>query len=567
MLRITQLKLKEGHSPEAIEKKLRQMLGISPGDFLTFTIRKKSLDARKKPELFFVYTVDFTVKNEEKIKKKLKNKVQEVTEKAYVLPQILPQKGEKLVTQSPYVPSSPTLCPLAHRPVIAGSGPAGLFCAYLLAQAGFAPLVLERGACMAERVEDVKRFWETGILDTQSNVQFGEGGAGTFSDGKLNTLVKDPIGRNRYVLETFVKFGAPQDILYEQKPHIGTDILSEVVVNMRRAIEKLGGTFLFRYQLTDIDTAGRRIQINHEEWMEAEVLILALGHSARDTFRMLYERNLHMEAKSFAVGVRVEHPQKVIDTSQYGREDRRGLAAASYKLTEKLSNGRGVYSFCMCPGGYVVNASSEEGHLAVNGMSYHGRAGENANSAIIVTVTPEDFKQFARDNAQDEKDNPCVSSLHPLSGIAFQRDLEKRAWQAGEGKIPVQRYEDFCAQRPSTETGKVRPNLKGAYTLGDVRQIFPEKLSASLEEGIRRMDKKIHGFADGDTLLSGVESRTSSPVRIPRDEQFVSSIPWIYPCGEGAGYAGGITSAAMDGMKVAEAVIRHFALEFSPRHP
>ena len=525
MLRITQFKLPVEHTEQQLRERLAKTLRIAPDDLISYSIRKRSLDARKKPELFYVYTIDFHTKKENMVLRHMKNKVQKKSEKTYRIP----EHGAE---------------PLPDRPLVVGSGPAGLFCAYLLALSGMRPLVLERGASVRERQRDVEEFWETGILNTKSNVQFGEGGAGTFSDGKLNTLVKDPVGRNRFVLETFVSFGAPEGILYEQKPHIGTDILTTVVENMRNRIIELGGEFCFHTQLTDIFPEEHAVEINGERKIPAGPAVLAVGHSARDTFEMLYRRRLRMEAKSFAVGVRVEHPQRMIDESQYGRARRGNLPAAAYKLTEKLENGRGVYTFCMCPGGYVVNASSEEGRLAVNGMSYHDRAGENANSAVIVTVSPEDY-----------------GSEHPLAGIAFQRELEERAWQEGQGRIPVQRFCDFRKNQISTGPGRIRPNMKGAYRFANVRNIFPDVISESIEQGICAMDHKIRGFADGDALLSGVESRTSSPVRIVRGENFTSDIPWIYPCGEGAGYAGGITSAAMDGMKVAEAVIKRYAAE------
>lgn len=495
---------------------------MSRKDLGQYYIRKRSLDARKKPELYYVYSIDVEIKNEERVLKSMKGKVQKVS----VHPYCVPEHGTER---------------LSDRPVIIGSGPAGLFCAYLLAREGYRPLIIERGAPVRERRKDVEKFWETGVLDPSSNVQFGEGGAGTFSDGKLNTLVKDPAGRNRFVLETFVKFGAPEDILWEQKPHIGTDILIDVVETMRREIEKMGGEFRFHSQVTDLIPEEKVLIINDEEKIRAGAAVLAIGHSARDTFYMLCERGFDMDAKAFAVGVRVEHPQRLIDENMYGRDNRGNLPAASYKLTEKLDNGRGVYTFCMCPGGYVVNASSEPGCLAVNGMSYHGRAGENANSAVIVTVTPQDY-----------------GTDHPLSGVEFQRELERRAWEEGSGCVPVQRFEDFCANKKTVELGCIKPNIKGHYRLGNVRNIFPEELSLSIQEGIGAMDHKIRGFADKDVLLSGVESRTSSPVRINRDDGFRSNIPWVYPCGEGAGYAGGITSAAMDGVKVAEALVRKF---------
>ena len=509
MLRITQLKLPAEHTEQQLKERLIKTLRISPDDLIRYSIRKRSLDARKKPELYYVYTIDFQTKKESTVLRYMKNKVQKVSDKAYRLP----ENGTETAP---------------GRPIVVGSGPAGLFCAYLLALSGMRPVVLERGASVRERQHDVEQFWSTGVLNTKSNVQFGEGGAGTFSDGKLNTLVKDSNGRNRFVLETFVSFGAPEEILYEQKPHIGTDILTDVVETMRKRIIELGGDFRFHTQMTDIFPEEHAIEINGEKKMTAGPTVLAVGHSARDTFEMLHRRRLEMEAKSFAVGVRVEHLQKTIDASQYGRED--------------MDNGRGAYTFCMCPGGYVVNASSEEGRLAVNGMSYHDRAGENANSAVIVTVTPDDF-----------------GSAHPLAGIDFQRGLEERAWEAGEGLIPVQLFRDFRRNQQSTEPGRILPCMKGGYRFANVRSIFPEEIAASIEQGICAMDHKIRGFADGDVLLSGVESRTSSPVRIVRDENFTSRIPWVYPCGEGAGYAGGITSAAMDGMKVAEAIIRRYA--------
>lgn len=523
MLRITQLKLPVGHTEEQLKKKLLKAAHMKENDLKTYTIRKRSLDARKRPELYYVYTVDFSATDEGRILRHLKGKVQKSIEKTYRVP----EHGSE---------------PLSGRAAVIGSGPAGLFCAYLLAKEGYHPLVIERGAPVNKRREDVQKFWETGRLNTVSNVQFGEGGAGTFSDGKLNTLVKDPIGRNQFVLETFVKFGAPEDILWEQKPHIGTDILINVVEAMRNEIIHLGGEFRFYSQVTDIQPEKKCIIVNNTETIKSGATVLAVGHSARDTFQMLYDKGVPMESKSFAVGVRVEHPQQLIDESAYGRAQRGGLPAAAYKLAEKLENGRGVYTFCMCPGGYVVNASSEEGHLAVNGMSYHDRAGKNANSAVIVTVTKNDY-----------------GSDHPLAGVEFQRILEKRAWEEGKGSIPVQRFADFCAGKKSSSFGSITPSMKGAFAFGNVRNIFPCELAASLEAGIRGMDRKIHGFAGGDVLLSGVESRTSSPVRILRGDDFTSSVSWIYPCGEGAGYAGGITSAAMDGLKVAEAVIKKFA--------
>lgn len=395
MIRINQLKLQIPHTEEALEKKIQKTLHLKKGDSFTYRIHRQSLDARRKPELFYVYTVDVTVSNENAILKHCKGNIQKVEEKHYQIP----SHGTET---------------LNARPVVIGSGPSGLFCAYLLALEGYRPLILERGACVEERKKDVDRFWETGVLDPSSNVQFGEGGAGTFSDGKLNTLVKDKTGRNHFVLETFVKFGADEDILYAHKPHIGTDVLIDVVSQMRQEIISLGGEFCFHTQVTDVDLTSKTLKLVHlsensAEEVSAGAAVFAIGHSARDTFEMLYKHQIPMRAKSFAVGVRIEHPQTLIDHSQYGRDRGNDLPAAAYKLTENLDNGRGVYTFCMCPGGYVVNASSEEHRLAVNGMSYHDRAGENANSAVIVTVTPDDF-----------------GSDHPLAGISFQRSLEEK---------------------------------------------------------------------------------------------------------------------------------------------
>ena len=431
-----------------------------------------------------------------------------------------------------------------HRPVVIGAGPAGLFCAYLLAREGYRPLVLERGKKVGERTEDVLHFWKTGVLDPTSNVQFGEGGAGTFSDGKLNTLVKDPVGRSRFVLDTFVSFGAPEKITYESKPHIGTDILSDVIAAMREEILQLGGTFEFENCVTDIRVADQKIkavEINHNAWMETEVCVLALGHSARDTFEMLQKTGLFMEPKAFAVGFRVEHPQRDINRSQYGEKYAELLEAAPYKVTANLANGRGVYSFCMCPGGYVVNASSEEKRLAVNGMSYSDRGSKNANSAIIVSVTPDDF-----------------DGTDALSGVEFQRRLEEKSFALGNGKIPQQLFGDYCENKKSTGYGTFSSETRGETAFSNLRGLFSDEMEQSFIEGMHSFAKHIPEFDRNDAILSGVESRTSSPVRIRRDEAFEANIRGIYPCGEGAGYAGGITSAAMDGMKVAEAVIRKY---------
>lgn len=535
MIQISQIKLQIPHTEDKLKEKILKLLHIRAQDMVSFRILKKSLDARKKPFLFYVYTVDVTVKKEKEIKKHLKNTSNiyfHETSSAYTWE----ASGEQL---------------LSHRPVIIGTGPAGLFCGYHLARMGYKPILLERGAQVDERIRDVNQFWNGRSLNKNSNVQFGEGGAGTFSDGKLNTLVNDRFGRNQEVLKIFVEHGAPQHILYESKPHIGTDVLAEVVKNMRNSIQSMGGEVKFHHLVKDfvLDASNSKItglQIENTKTqdtflLETDIVVLAIGHSARDTFEKLLSHQFHMEAKPFAVGVRMEHPQSLINESQYGKNAPERLPAAPYKLAVTLENGRGVYTFCMCPGGYVVNASSEEGRLAVNGMSYSGRDGKNANTAVIVTVTPEDFG---------------TESI--LSGMEFQRKLEERAYQEGKGKIPVQLFGDFKNHIPSSGPGTIEPQLKGAYSWGNVRNIFPDDIASSLEEGILKFDQKIKGYAKDDAVLSGVESRTSSPVRILRDDTLQSNYRGVYPCGEGAGYAGGITSAAMDGLKVAESISQTF---------
>ena len=529
MIRISQLKLPVEHDEKMLLHKMAAALRVPETDIVEYQVVRQSLDARKKPDLYYSYTIDVSVKcSERKLVKRVNNKNVTLTKREmYVFPE-----GTYNMPKEP--------------PVIVGSGPAGLFCAWMLAKHGFAPVVIERGDDADVRLKKVERFWREGILDEESNVQFGEGGAGTFSDGKLNTSVKDPKGRNLQVLKLFVDAGADSGILYQQKPHLGTDQLIRIVKNLRRQIEDMGGSFHFGWKLTDIrmDEHGvRSIQINNDRWIDTRILVCAIGHSARDTFQMLYEHGVAMSAKSFAAGIRIEHPQSMINLSQYGKEESGNLGAASYKLTHQTEEGRGVYTFCMCPGGYVVNASSEKKRLAINGMSYHSRAAENANSAVIVTVSPDDYRRFG---------SPDVPE--PLMGIEFQRYLEQLAFERASGAVPVQLFGDFCKRKESTAFGEVLPCIKGAYQLTDVRTLFPSFMGDALEEGIRAFGKKIKGFDREDCLISGVESRSSSPVRIIRDEHLQSNIRGIYPCGEGAGYAGGITSAAMDGLKTAEAI-------------
>lgn len=528
MIRIRQVKIEvKKDKEEERKRKIAQKLGVSVQDILTYEIRKQSLDARKKDQIFYVYEFDVSLSSslEKRILKKGEKDIFASFEECYQVP--------KYGSQG-----------LKNRPVVVGSGPAGLFAAYLLADNGYEPLVIERGDPVEKRKKVVEKFWETGELDPESNVQFGEGGAGTFSDGKLNTLTKGDAFRGKKVFETFVKYGAPKEILYVQKPHIGTDLLSEVVKHMRNAILSYGGEFRYRTCLTDFvleDHKLKGIEVNHQEFIPCETLVLAIGHSARDTFSLLYDKGFSMQAKPFAVGVRVQHPQKEIDLAQYGEKYYPYLSKASYKLTYQTKKKRGVYSFCMCPGGYVVNASSEEGHLVVNGMSNHARESENANSAIVVTVGPEDF------------------GSSPLDGVKYQRNLESMAYRIGNGKIPVQLWKDFKANKVSTAFGSVHPCFKGDYVFTNLKESFPKFLSESLEEAIPAFAKKIKGFDMEDMLVAGIESRTSSPVRLNRDEDCVSNFEGVYPCGEGAGYAGGITTAAMDGIKVAEKIIGVYA--------
>ncbi|MDD3795781.1 MAG: FAD-dependent oxidoreductase [Lachnospiraceae bacterium] len=538
MIRIQQLKLKPDHSGADLEREIKRILHLSKEDPFTYEIMRQSIDARKKPDIYYVYTVDVTCGDEKKrIKNNRKNNVSLAEPKRYQFPKCGQEK-------------------LTLPPVIVGTGPAGLFCGLMLARAGFRPILLERGEAVEERQKTVEEFWKSGRLNPNSNVQFGEGGAGTFSDGKLTTMVKDPEGRIRFVMKNFVEAGADPEILYSSKPHIGTDVLTGVVKHIREEIQSLGGRFLFNhrlaklsqknspnYSLKIIRTSGTEAPDTIE--LETRLLVLAIGHSARDTFRMLFASDFEMQAKSFAVGVRTEHPQSWIDQAMYGEKCPYEMQPAPYKLTHKCRDGRGVYSFCMCPGGYVVNASSEEGRLAVNGMSYHDRDSTNANSAIVVTVSPEDF-----------------GGETPLDGLEFQRRLEEAAYRIGNGKIPVQRYEDFKKNRSSEEPGTVHPQMKGQYQPANVRAIFPDFICRDIEEGMESFERRIPGFSHPDALLFGVESRTSSPVRLVRDDQCECSFSGIYPCGEGAGYAGGITSAAMDGIRVAECIARKFSIDF-----
>ena len=542
MIRINQIKLGYQQNEEALKHKVCSLLHIGEKDLISMTILRKSLDARKKPELFFIYAVDVAVKEEDKVLKKVLNKkgmkeqISKSDTKAYEFPVAKNEKEMKPI-------------------VVVGAGPAGLFCAYYLVKHGFPVILLERGKCVEERMEDVEAFWKTGRLHVASNVQFGEGGAGTFSDGKLNTLVKDKDGRNHAVLETFVHFGAKESILYDAKPHIGTDVLCNVVKAMREEIIRLGGKVSFETKVTNLileedKNAGadpenhfRRIKgvmLNGHMQLDCNRLVLAIGHSARDTFRMLQSLDIPMEAKDFAVGFRVEHPQDMINESQYGFKDEKNLGAAAYKLAAKTTSGRGVYSFCMCPGGYVVNASSEEGRLAVNGMSYSGRDSGKANSAIIVSVTRDDYP-----------------TKDALGGVAFQEELEAKAFALANGKIPVQSYMDFKNKvelGKDTKTDVSELKTKGDYESADLSGLLTDEMNHAFVEGMDQFGRMIKGFDGPDAWMLGIESRTSSPVRILRNHNLQSEIFGLYPAGEGAGYAGGITSAAMDGIRIAEQI-------------
>lgn len=516
---------------EMLKQKATRFLKVKESDIASVQILKHSIDARKKPQIFQVYSLGIKLNriSEETVVKKCKNANIVLSEQVEYH---FPEMGTKK---------------LSKRPVIIGMGPAGLFCGYMLALHGYRPILLERGCDVETRTQDVEEFWQGGILKANSNVQFGEGGAGTFSDGKLNTLVKDKKGRNKEVLRIFVHAGAPEEILFESKPHIGTDILKKVVISMREEIIQNGGEVRFESKVTALKTENGEVTgvvISDQEEIQTSHVVLAIGHSARDTFSYLNSIHLPMESKAFAVGMRVEHPQMLINEVMYGKEHGKELPAAPYKLTAKTSVGRGVYSFCMCPGGYVVNASSEKERIAVNGMSYSDRNSQNANSAIIVQVTPNDF-----------------GTEGPLAGVEFQRRLEEKAYMAGNGKIPVQYYEDYVADKESDENAEYqKPCIKGMYAYANLRGILPEECEQAFIEGMEHFDKVIPGFAAKDAILAGIESRTSSPVRIHRDENLQSpAIKGLYPCGEGAGYAGGITSAAMDGIYIAEKIAECYA--------
>ncbi|MCI8405030.1 MAG: FAD-dependent oxidoreductase [Clostridia bacterium] len=517
MIRISNIKADIEDTEQDLKDKVIRMLKLQSVKY--FAISKKSIDARKKPDIYYVYSVDVETDNEKQLAKQFSN-VSIIEKKPYAFP----QGG---------IMSKPV--------VVAGTGPAGLMCALTLVQNGYKVVLLERGKSVTERKKDVNTFWSGGEFNPDSNVQFGEGGAGTFSDGKLTTGIKDfRIGR---VLEEFHRHGAPEGILYYAKPHVGTDNLCKMVESIRREIICLGGEVRFQNKLTGIKVNNGAVHAavacegETEYEIETDNIVLAIGHSARDTFDMLYDMRVKMEQKSFSVGARIEHSQEMINVSQYG-EKGCILPAADYKMAVHLDNGRGVYTFCMCPGGQVVASASEAGGIVTNGMSYFARDGENANSALLVNVTPEDFK-----------------SDHPLAGMYFQREIERKAFDVSGGySAPCQRVGDFLGIGKKGRY-KVKPTYKPSVVWTKLDDILPEYVTQSMREAIVIMDKKLRGFADADAVLTVPETRSSSPVRILRDtESMQANIKGVYPCGEGAGYAGGIMSAAVDGIRVAEAI-------------
>ncbi|MHB1053862.1 MAG: NAD(P)/FAD-dependent oxidoreductase [Thiobacillus sp.] len=526
MLRLTELKLPLDHPPEALRVAILQRLALKDNELLGFSIFKRSFDARKKHAMLLIYALDIDVRNEAALLKQFRND-------RHLMP--TPDTTYRFVGQASQ--------PLASRPIVVGFGPCGIFAALILAQMGFKPIVLERGRAVRERTQDTWGLWRKHTLNPESNVQFGEGGAGTFSDGKLYSQIKDPKHYGRKVIAEFVKAGAPKEIVYVSKPHIGTFRLVGVVEAMRHEIESLGGEIRFGQRVTDVlidDGHVRGVTLASGETLRSDHVVLALGHSARDTFEMLHTRGVFMEAKPFSIGFRIEHPQSLIDQARLGPNAGNPLlGAADYKLVHHAKNGRSVYSFCMCPGGTVVAATSEPNCVVTNGMSQYSRNERNANAGIVVGITPADYPGG------------------PLAGIALQRKLESHAFELGGGnyEAPVQLVGDFLAGTPSTQLGTVEPSYQPGVRLTDLASCLPDFAIEAIREALPAFDQQIKGFAMNDAVLTGVETRTSSPLRITRGEDYQSlNVKGLYPAGEGAGYAGGILSAGVDGIRVAEAV-------------
>ncbi|MDG1733483.1 MAG: NAD(P)/FAD-dependent oxidoreductase [Thalassotalea sp.] len=536
MLRLTNVQLDLNHQPEELQQAVLDILQISEDQLIDFTMFKRGYDARQKSKITLIYTLDVdTTINEELLERHANNQLVRQS----------PDTSYKFVAQAPEE--------LPQRPVVVGLGPCGLFVGLLLAQMGFKPIILERGKEVRERTKDTFGFWRKKVLNTESNVQFGEGGAGTFSDGKLYSQVKDPKHYSRKVLHEFVDAGAPDEILYVSKPHIGTFKLVTMVEKMRARITELGGEVRFSQRVDDIEIEDEQIKsltLSDGSKIETNFVAFAIGHSARDTFKMLFDKGVYIKAKPFSVGFRIEHEQSVIDEARFGKNAGHPiLGAADYKLVHHCSNGRSVYSFCMCPGGTVVAAASEEGRLVTNGMSQYSRHERNANSAIVVGISPEDYPGDV------------------LAGIEFQRRLEETAFKLGGSTYdaPAQLVGDFLAGRASGEHGEVVPSYKPGVTYCDLAETLPAYAIEAIREAIPAFERKIKGFSMKDATLTAVETRTSSPIQITRDKELMTSlnVKGLYPAGEGAGYAGGILSAGIDGIKVAEAMALAMMKQFA----